>query len=109
MKSILALTALLAAGAINLAVTHHADADDACPSIGELARTVMKLRQHDVALSKVIAVVDTLDDAGGRKAGKALVMLAYQQPDFSSEEMQASAIAEFGNAAELACYSDSAE
>ncbi|MEY9780357.1 hypothetical protein [Sinorhizobium fredii] len=104
----LSATSCIAATCIVFALATSAKADDAntfCKSIGETARLIMERRQADVPMSAMMQAIDgsKAPEAVG-KFGRELVILAYQKPDFSVEENQNEAIAEFVNEVELACY-----
>lgn len=96
-------TACIAATCIFALVT-SAKADDKCQSVGELARTIMKKRQADAPMSAMMQAIARIPDEAAGKVARELAIMAYQQPDFSVEENQNKAIAEFGNQAELVCY-----
>ncbi|MGR9415884.1 hypothetical protein [Rhizobium leguminosarum] len=102
MKS-LSSTACIAASCIVALVT-PAKAEDKCKAIGELARVIMTKRQADTPMSAMMQVIDAVTDKAMGNLARQLAILAYQQPDFSVEENQNDAIAEFGNQAELVCY-----
>lgn len=103
----LSATACIAATCV-FALATSAKADDAatiCKAIGETARLIMERRQADVPMSEMIQAIDGIkgpESVG--KFGRELVIMAYQKPDFSVEDNQREAIAEFGNEMELACY-----
>lgn len=70
----------------------------ACEKRGESARAIMRARQNRLSMSKVMSATN------GSEAVRNLVISAYEHPAFRTDDAQQAAIAEFGNAAELACY-----
>ena len=55
-------------------------------------------------MSAMMQAIARIPDEAAGKVARELAIMAYQQPDFSVEENQNKAIAEFGNQAELVCY-----
>jgi hypothetical protein len=109
MKMIILIARACIAATATIALAASAKADDTtefCKSVGEYSRSVMKNRQADVPMSDMMEVLDRKHDApeGVKNVARKMIILAYEQPDFSTEENQKEAIAEFGNEAELACY-----
>jgi hypothetical protein len=80
-----------------------ARADDAfCQQLGELAKGVMHNRQIGVNMSDMMKIANN-----GRPEGpvlRDLVIMAYDTPQYSTEEMQTSAAQEFANKVQLNCY-----
>ena len=68
-----------------------------CTAISDNASLIMELRQSNAPLSDVLEVVD------GITLLEELVMEAYKEPRYSSDEYQSNAIADFGNLAMLNC------
>lgn len=66
-----------------------------CKDVGDLAEALMKARQLNVPISKIIEKVPKL---------KGLTLEAYKYPAYSSERYRTKAIKEFRNRAEIACY-----
>jgi hypothetical protein len=79
-------------------LTSVAHADPVCVALGEYSRTVMDARQTGVALSKIMEIVKG-DDIHTR-----IVLDAYEQPRFHSDEFRQTAIQDFGNKWETMCY-----
>lgn len=92
-KMTLALLALLAAPATAQEMTH----DEMCATFATYAEVVMKARQGGVSLGEVL---DTID---GEPVLRGLVMLAYDQPRFSTAEYQQEAIDVFRDEVHLGC------
>ncbi len=63
----------------------------------------MTKRQADFPMSTLMQSIDGVDEAT-RPLARLLIIMAYQKPDFSVEENQQEAVAEFRNQAELSCY-----
>jgi hypothetical protein len=86
-----------------------APVDDFCTNMGSIARTIMKARQHDIAMSKMMAFINTNKSFQNRiiqTASKKMLIEAYGRPDFSVEENQLEAIQSFGNEVEHSCYKE---
>jgi hypothetical protein len=79
-------------------LTSVAHADPVCVALGQYSRTVMDARQTGVALSKIMEIVKG-DDIHTR-----IVLDAYEQPRFQTEEFRRTAIQDFGNKWETMCY-----
>jgi hypothetical protein len=75
-----------------------AQADPVCVALGEYSRTVMDARQTGVALSKIMEIVK------GDAIHTRIVLDAYEQPRFQTEEFRQTAIQDFGNKWETVCY-----
>ena len=76
-----------------------------CAVFGEVAAQIMENRQADVPISKMMdAIMDTIEDPDAQAAYKEMVILAYEQPSYSTKEMRQSMVAEFRNQIELVCY-----
>jgi len=104
MRRGMAVVAALVLGA-GLLVTPVAMADEAdqekienyCASVGGLAEIIMKHRQLGTAQSEIRAIAD---DA----FAKALIQMAYKLPRYMTERLRKTAIEDYRNEAETACY-----
>lgn len=106
MKTIL----IAAVAALTLATSAKADAKFVgCKAVGETARLIMQGRQANVSMSDLMGAIDENGPEWLAKTTRAMIILAYQQPAFSTEKHKSRAIAEFGNEAELACYEEGGE
>lgn len=83
----------------------------ACAQVGEVALSIIRLRQDDVPMSTMMKRLDETvgakqDEHSKRYAEflRGLVMKAYAGPVYRTEELRKATIAEFRNEAELACY-----
>lgn len=92
-KLTLALFALLAAPATAQEMTP----DELCATFATYAEVVMKARQGGVPLGQML---DTID---GEPVLRALLMVAYDQPRFSTESYQQDAISTFRDEVHLGC------
>lgn len=70
---------------------------DTCKILGDLAETIMDRRQEGVALSRLMTITD-------EDFIKSIILLAYDQPRYSSPEYQRDASRDFRNAIETGCY-----
>ena len=77
-----------------------------CQMIGGMAEAIMSVRQSGTQLSKFMT---TFSNAGQFPAElnavvQEMAIAAYQQPNYSTAEMQKRAISDFRNGYETACY-----
>ena len=69
-----------------------------CEALEELARVIMKSRQKGIQMSTLVKAINQGDgSADGKKAVKALIIEAYDQPNYHTDEMEKKAVNEFGN------------
>ena len=78
-----------------------AETEDNCVSIGELAHAIMGARQSGVDLGRAMRL------AGGNELVEAIVLMAYNEPRFSSDQYRQRAATDFANTWMLACYEQS--
>lgn len=78
--------------------------ESVCVSIGELAEGVIGSRYAGVPLSDSMAVANLPEFASIRSALREMVIQAYREPSYETEEYRAKAIRDFRNRWELACY-----
>ncbi len=69
-----------------------------CKDIGRVAEQIMEARQMGVAMDKVVDIV------GSHELMVVIVMDAYEQPRFSTEDYVTKAVADFKNRWLLNCY-----
>lgn len=72
--------------------------EDGCAVVHAFAKTVMEARQEGVSLVTMIGI------AGDDSVAKAIVMGAYEKPQYSGEEYRAKEASEFSNDIALECY-----
>mgnify|MGYP000040441913 FL=1 len=75
-----------------------AETKDTCLSVGTLATSVMQARQAGVDLGRAMEI------AGDSSSIQAMVLMAYGEPRFSTDEYQQNAVADFANTWMLSCY-----
>lgn len=80
------------------ALAQNPDTDDVCRDLGELAHTIMVARQNGVPMNEIVRIVGESDLAVG------IVLDAYNQPRYSTEEFRDRAAADFRNDIEAFCY-----
>lgn len=84
------------------------DSDAYCAQIGHTANSVMQARQSGLEMSQLMDAASKSGDATGNQnlvsMARKLIVLAYQSPRYSTNEMKTKSIQEFTNEAELACY-----
>ncbi|EEQ95649.1 hypothetical protein ACI50E_06475 [Brucella sp. ZJ1_1] len=93
------ITAVLTA--TSAAADTEAERDEFCKALGSLATSIMKHRQNNTPMSDLMKKPA---DASISKISRAIIMDAYEQPAYVSEEGQQRAIGTFRNKVELECY-----
>lgn len=77
---------------------------DPCLWVSNLAERIMKSRQNEVPMAKIMGVVSSGEaPAEMRKIAKSMVIDAYESPAYSVEENKAKAVSKFQNEMYLAC------
>lgn len=74
---------------------------EVCSRIGELAAKVMELRQQEVPMSNLMKIEV---DQSIKAVAQAMIIAAYDEPSFSTEQVRKRTVDEFRNARELDCY-----
>ncbi|MCA0049217.1 hypothetical protein LB577_20060 [Mesorhizobium sp. B283B1A] len=78
--------------------------DEACANVGRAAEAVMQARQNGMALQTVL---EKMNGAGfgaeGKDGFRAMIMMAYDQPRFNTEENKQQAINDFRDQVQLFC------
>ncbi len=92
MKKIIVLIAILSAPVM-------AGELASCDQLGGTAERIMKHRQDNGSMSQIMALVNQ-----HAPSLSGLVLAAYKEPLFSTYAYKQTAIAEFRNDVELACY-----
>ena len=87
---------LASAIAMGLSLNVSAEEMSFCEEFEDLSRTIMDNRQSGIPMSTQYNVVDS-------DLIRKVVVLAYEVPEYSSEEYQQDAVNKFGNAAFLQC------
>lgn len=109
LKSIIAIAAIsfsVPANAAPLYAPHEREAF--CPAIENLANKMMTARQAGMSMGAMIEYASRM--SGRVKAvNVALIMKAFEVPQYSTREYKDRAATEFGNAAMLSCYKDGIE
>lgn len=77
--------------------------DIVCPSILEVAKSVMTARQSGTSVTAIMDVINKSDTK--KDTMKEMVYNAYSEPLYHSEEYQQSAITEFSNQYYITCMS----
>ena len=88
---------LFAAIAFTLALATSAQADQ-CQDAGDLAEAVMTARQNGAPISQLMEI------ANGQEIIVKMVLMAYGEPRYSTDEFQSRAIEDFRNLWEVGCY-----
>lgn len=94
MKKLLPTIALL----MTLAPTAYAeDSKTMCKQVSAVAEQIMKARQNGVDMSKLFELTEDNEAAQG------MIILAYEQPQYSSDKYQQREVQKFKNGFYLAC------
>lgn len=75
-----------------------------CEQFGELAESIMKSRQTGVPLSSLMNVIKDTPETDGNEIFRNMIVMAYDEPRYSSDNMQRRAIEDYRNLWELGCY-----
>lgn len=73
-----------------------------CQAYGKLAAEIMRGRQNDTVMSSAMAPVQ--EDTAADQLVRALIIEAYKRQKFLSDENKETAVVDFRNETELACY-----
>jgi hypothetical protein len=74
-------------------------AAETCPSLGELAESIMEARQSGASVSDMMAVAE------GNEFVEGLVLTAFESPRYATPEFRIREIENFRNSIEALCYS----
>ena len=88
---------LLTSIALTLALATSAQADQ-CQDAGDLAEAVMTARQNGAPISQLMEI------ANGQEIIVKMVLMAYGEPRYSTDQFQSRAIEDFRNLWEVGCY-----
>lgn len=78
--------------------------DEACANVARAAEAVMQARQNGTAMQTVLEKLnDTQFTAEGKEGFRAMIMMAYEQPRFNTEENKQNAINDFRDKVQLVC------
>ena len=88
---------LLTSIALTLALATSAQADQ-CQDAGDLAEAVMTARQNGAPISQLMEI------ASGQEIIVKMVLMAYGEPRYSTDQFQSRAIEDFRNLWEVGCY-----
>lgn len=82
--------------------------DEECSRAAHLAASIMGARQKGASLDSALKVLsDHIKDPAAADAGKKLILEAYKQPRFNTEENQQRAVDDFRDDVHLACLTGS--
>ena len=102
MKRLIIALALLISPTV-LQAEESAQSDDRCKMMGDLAHSIMKIRQNGVALSTQLGLVKEKMPSVF-PAFKPIIIMAYEETQWNSKKLRADAANEFRDKIELACY-----
>lgn len=77
--------------------------DHLCSAIAKYAETIMSNRQHGVPLQKMLDSIAEAENKAIVPVARTLLITAYKEPGFSTEEMQQKTIREFTTKAQVMC------
>ncbi|NLS13019.1 hypothetical protein HGP28_08975 [Vibrio sp. SM6] len=75
---------------------------DVCRELGDLSVKIMTARQNGIPLSTMLEALN--DDTAVANHMKQVIIEAYKQPRYSTDEMRARTIEDFRNDVELECF-----
>lgn len=78
-------------------------ADSSCDAYSETARSIMDGRQNGVTIKQSMAIANAAPNSELKEFVRSIVILAYEQPAYSTEPTKRKAIDEFGNKFSLEC------
>lgn len=112
----LVLTALLFGGCSNqISDTESAEIEahkqSICTSITNIAENIMKTRLDGTAIQDMLEATDSIDgsdpmDAALKTKSKEMIIEAYRQPEYTTNEHKERAIREFGSKQYINCVDD---
>ena len=80
---------------------------DTCSELGRLAAGVMELRQDGTPVNELIELFSRPEvPRESRVLMRAMILLAYDTPRFSTERIKSEAAADFANKFMIACYKE---
>ena len=74
---------------------------DFCKALGDLAETIMTARQEGASLSDMMGRIKDSEIADIQRK---IILAAYEEPRWATEETKKEAIEDFRNEIELECY-----
>ncbi|TPJ46849.1 hypothetical protein [Mesorhizobium sp. B2-7-1] len=97
----------VAALCVGMLIVHPALAmttDEACANVARAAEAVMQARQNGMAMQTVLEKLnDAQFTAAGKDGFRAVIMMAYDQPHFNTDENKQNAINDFRDQVQLFC------
>ena len=96
--------ALLAALILPLSASASDENTDRCAQYSDFAGNVMKSRQNEVAISKLMKIAKESFDAKYLHTYTDVIVEAYSKPAYSTEKYKTSAIEKFKTKYYLSCY-----
>lgn len=77
--------------------------DEACAQMASTAESIMRARQNGIAMQKVLEVASGSKSAAVKDGFRTIIMMAYDQPRFSTQENKQRAIDDFRDEMQLYC------
>ena len=99
MKAILTAAAIAVATPAASQVSH----DEACSAMADMAESIMGARQSGASLQQALDIASKAKTAEVRDGIRAVAILAWGQPAFSTEEYQQKAVIDFRDNMHLYC------
>ena len=97
----------IAAAMLIFSIPTQSKADSGrCGALEELARTVMEKRQNGFPMKTLVDAISGIGDKKGRKAVKMMVIMAYDVPNYNSEEYEREAVNNFADKFYKMCIKD---
>lgn len=94
------IVCMMIAGAVPASAQTKQEATDPCLVLSEIAGMVMLNRQNGTSMSKLMQIAD------GNALFEEIIILAYDEPRFSTDSNKRNAVLDFRNEVEHACYSN---
>lgn len=108
LKAIIAIAAITFSVPVNANITTpyapH-ERERFCPAIENLATQIMLARQAGVPMGTMMQTANRMDGRV-KQLNIALIMKAFEGPQYSTKEFQRRAATEFASASMLKCYKD---
>jgi len=95
---------LLAVVVLGLTGQAVASKEEFCAGVSGLAEEIMGVRQNGVPISKLVEAISKLDQEPQLKEyTKKIIVTAYDEPRWSTEQHKQQAVTEFGNMTYITC------
>lgn len=97
-------TILTAAAIASQPATEEVSVQELCETFGQVAEQIMTDRQSGEPMSELMAHYTQTENNDTNGLTRAMIIDAYNQPAYRTQEMQTYEISNFRNNVELVCY-----